>query len=191
MSDEGRTHEYHEPERPPPGPAFLEVVRGGSSTGAIAVKDAVTVGRDEACEARFAVVGVSRRHARIVREPGGTLRLLDLGSRNGTYLNGRKVQAAVLRSGDEIRVGPVVLSLRIVGETSGQTKAPEPNAVHERLSAREWEVAQLVAEGLTNGEIGDRLGISAGTVGRHLSNIYQRLEIHSRAALAHLVTKGS
>jgi DNA-binding NarL/FixJ family response regulator len=48
-------------------------------------------------------------------------------------------------------------------------------------------VAQLVAEGLTNGEIADRLAISAGTVGRHLANIYKRLDIHSRAALTRLV----
>ena len=54
------------------------------------------------------------------------------------------------------------------------------------MSGREREVAALTADGLTNGEIGERLGISAGTVGRHLANIYKRLGIHSRAALAAL-----
>jgi DNA-binding NarL/FixJ family response regulator len=56
------------------------------------------------------------------------------------------------------------------------------------LSAREYEVACLVADGLTNAEIGRKLHISPATVGRHLSNIYERLSIHSRAALAKYVT---
>jgi DNA-binding NarL/FixJ family response regulator len=80
----------------------------------------------------------------------------------------------------------VVLRLRFVGDDADAPVSP----ALEELSDRELEVAQLVAEGLTNGEIGDRLSISAGTVGRHLANIYKRLDIHSRAALTRLVTKG-
>src|SRR5512146_3234241 len=48
--------------------------------------------------------GVSRRHARLSRGPDGWT-LMDLGSTNGTFLNGVRVRAARLRDGDEIRVG--------------------------------------------------------------------------------------
>ena len=58
-------------------------------------------------------------------------------ARNGTFLNGRKVDVAVLRGGDEVRVGPVVLRLRFVGE-EGET--PEDPAL-KQLSERKLQVA--------------------------------------------------
>jgi DNA-binding CsgD family transcriptional regulator len=190
VTDDGRTHEYVEPERPPPGRAFLEIVRGASGSP-IPIRDAIVLGRDVGCEGRFPVEGVSRRHARIVCDRH-LLRLVDLGSRNGTFLNGRKVETAELRSGDEIRIGPVVLRLRFAGEVE---RAPAKQALEtDRLALlrpREREIAMLVAEGLTNGEIAARLGISPSTVGRHLANCYERLGIHSRAALAALVSTGA
>lgn len=188
LSGDSRTRTYGEPEKPPLGPAYLEVVRGASATGVIQLQQTVTLGRDEDCEGRFPVTGVSRRHARVVREAAGGLRLVDLGSRNGTFLNGRRVEQAELRSGDELRMGPVVLRLRLVGDGRDALSSNAGTEAQAQLSPREREVAELVAEGLTNAEIGDRLGISGGTVGRHLANIYRRLEIHSRAALARLVS---
>jgi len=50
------------------------------------------------------------------------------------------------------------------------------------LTARHWEILRLVAEGLTNGQISRRLGVSEGTVRKHLENIYARLQVSSRAA---------
>jgi DNA-binding CsgD family transcriptional regulator len=52
------------------------------------------------------------------------------------------------------------------------------------------EVAVLVADGLTNPEIAGRLHISRHTVVSHLSKIYERLEVRTRAALAKLVAEG-
>lgn len=55
--------------------------------------------------------GVSRRHA-LIRRGEDTLTLLDLGSTNGTYLNGQRLipkQPRVLRDGDEIRLGKLAL----------------------------------------------------------------------------------
>jgi ATP/maltotriose-dependent transcriptional regulator MalT len=42
------------------------------------------------------------------------------------------------------------------------------------------EVLRHVARGLLNQEIADKLFISAGTVKRHMSNIYQKLDVHNR-----------
>ena len=47
-----------------------------------------------------------------------------------------------------------------------------------------------MAQGLTNAEIAKALGVSRRTVATHLERIYERLSIHSRAALAHLVARG-
>ena len=51
---------------------------------------------------------------------------------------------------------------------------------HEALTEREQEILALIADGLTNREIGDRLYISPGTVKAHSSSIYGKLGVHSR-----------
>jgi LuxR family maltose regulon positive regulatory protein len=68
-----------------------------------------------------------------------------------------------------------------------KTKATQTEAddlpwwyVKDPLSERELEVLRHVAQGLSNQEIADKLFLSAGTVKRHMSNIYQKLDVHSR-----------
>lgn len=60
-------------------------------------------------------MGVSRRHATIIRRDSGTLNLIDQESDNGTFLNGQRLvphQPRILRDGDEIRLGYLVLFVR-------------------------------------------------------------------------------
>jgi len=59
------------------------------------------------------------------------------------------------------------------------------------LSTRELEVARLVAEGSTNREIADLLGLSPRTVDRHLTNSLAKLGARNRTELAALVHTGS
>ena len=51
------------------------------------------------------------------------------------------------------------------------------------LSAREIEIIELVAEGLTNQEIADRLTISKRTVDNHVSNVFTKTGSKNRVAL--------
>ncbi|UCC52862.1 MAG: hypothetical protein JSV68_02630, partial [Anaerolineaceae bacterium] len=60
-----------------------------------------------------------------------------------------------------------------------QSHAPESDLI-EPLSERELEVLQLIAQGLTNREIGERLFLSLNTVKAHTRNIYGKLDIHNR-----------
>ena len=57
------------------------------------------------------------------------------------------------------------------------------------LSPRQLEVSRLVAEGLTNAAIAERLGVSPRTVTSHLDHIYARLGIGSRAALTRWIVE--
>ncbi|MBV8940788.1 MAG: response regulator transcription factor [Solirubrobacterales bacterium] len=56
------------------------------------------------------------------------------------------------------------------------------------LSTREREVAQHVARGETNREVAAALFLSEKTIESHLARIYDKLGVHSRAALATLIT---
>ena len=50
------------------------------------------------------------------------------------------------------------------------------------LTPREREVLDLVAEGLRNADVAERLSIAPGTVRRHLENAYAKLGVHTRTA---------
>ncbi|MCZ6603326.1 MAG: FHA domain-containing protein, partial [Planctomycetota bacterium] len=67
----------------------------------------IRAGRDPSCEIRFDVekdLDASATHAEI-RWSGAGFKILDLGSTNGTYLNGEKIVEGALSSGDEVRFG--------------------------------------------------------------------------------------
>jgi hypothetical protein len=73
----------------------------------------VAIGRHESSDVQLSSRTVSNYHAEIVIEEGGRLHLRDLGSTNGTYVNGERVERVALATGDSILVGPHVLSLQI------------------------------------------------------------------------------
>lgn len=72
------------------------------------------VGRDRDCAVRIGSSTVSRHHARVV-VTGAEVTVEDLGSKNGTYVNGRRVkQPTVLTEESQIRVGSSVMTYRIL-----------------------------------------------------------------------------
>ncbi len=77
-------------------------------------RDITVIGRREDCDLRIPLGDVSRKHARLVRD-GDTIKLEDLGSSNGTFLNGQRVQESLLAAGDTIQVGPVIFVIQIDG----------------------------------------------------------------------------
>ena len=81
--------------------------------------EVTTIGRREDCDLRIPLGDVSRRHCTIHRQiPDGDLelRLQDLGSSNGTYVNGRRVQESPLLPGDVIQVGTLKFLVQVAGE---------------------------------------------------------------------------
>src|SRR4051812_22561587 len=69
------------------------------------------IGRSASCDVVLTDDSVSRRHAEIALR-GGVCVVRDLGSCNGTWVNGRVVQRARLRRGDELQLGETVIRLR-------------------------------------------------------------------------------
>ena len=89
----------------PSGNALL-IVRRGPNQGArfLLDSDLVTVGRHPNADIFLDDVTVSRRHAEISRS-AGVFSVKDLASLNGTYLEGARVEVAVLTNSDELQVG--------------------------------------------------------------------------------------
>jgi len=69
---------------------------------------------------------------------------------------------------------------------SGQTARKRDPSTQDELTAHERQIARFVAEGLTNREVAARLFLSPRTIDFHLRNVYRKLGISSRTALASL-----
>jgi FHA domain/zinc-ribbon domain len=92
-------------ERAPTGPALV-VRAGGGRAGErfLAASERTLIGRSPDCDIFLDDVTVSRRHAEILRE-GETTSIRDLGSLNGTFVNRRRIETAVLEDDDEVQIG--------------------------------------------------------------------------------------
>lgn len=79
----------------------------------------------------------------------------------------------------------------VIAQATGRTTPPAGvNAGPDDLTAREHEVLQLVAEGLTNKQIAQRLTISPATAKTHLARIMQKLGVSTRTQAAMLARTG-
>jgi DNA-binding NarL/FixJ family response regulator len=84
---------------------------------------------------------------------------------------------------------PRTLVARVIGEFRAAERRPSLPLVRRRgakLTAREWEVLELLREQLTTAQIAHRLGLSDVTVRRHVSSILAKLRVPDRRAMARL-----
>ena len=111
---------------------------------------------------------------------GDTDRARQLMERAGARFEGLDASRGVMR---------VDAGLRTLGVRRGRRGARQrPQQGWESLTPTESTVAQLVAEGLSNPQIAERLFVSRRTVQTHVAHIFTKLDITSRAQLAALVT---
>ncbi|MBM4034135.1 MAG: FHA domain-containing protein [Planctomycetes bacterium] len=127
------------------------IVQSGANKGTIyeLSGEPATVGRDLTCEVQLLDEKVSRRHARIAHE-GGAWTLTDLGSRNGTLVNGERVQTRTLVPLDEIKVGDA--ALLFVAEDEGQAELPPEDASWVRPTIAETVLGDRIKL-LTRGQV--------------------------------------
>jgi pSer/pThr/pTyr-binding forkhead associated (FHA) protein len=111
----------------------LKVLEGAKTGAKIAVKKAeFIIGRSQGCHLCAASTAISRQHCAILREEG-RVAIKDLGSRNGTLVNGVKIAGETeLTSGDEITVGPLKFLMTISTGISN-VKKPEVKSVAEAV----------------------------------------------------------
>ena len=115
--------------------------------------DAILVaGRDIACEIPLLDPGVSRRHAEVCADDGGVT-VTDLDSRNGTWINGARVQHGRAHAGDAIAFGTVAFTLLELHEAQrlpalvGSTLDGSSTVVLERaVASRDVAVAEVAGQ---------------------------------------------
>jgi DNA-binding NtrC family response regulator len=99
----------------PAGASFVLAVVDGPDAGLVVTLDAsgprVLLGQSPVCAIRLSDPEVSRRHAALAVGESG-LQIIDLGSTNGTSVNGVTIKEASLVGGEAIRVGGTVISVR-------------------------------------------------------------------------------
>src|SRR4051812_39947507 len=85
-------------------------------------KRETVIGRREDCDLRVAIGNVSRKHSRIILGDDAA-EIEDLGSSNGTIVNGKKVRTARLAAGDVLNIGPVIFVVQVGGSPSEESFA--------------------------------------------------------------------
>ena len=97
-----------------------------------------------------------------------------------------KELADVVRSAcaGDVYVSPSIAAEMLVSLTKG--KAPDPL---QELTDREREILELIGNGLTNREIGDKIFLSEKTIKHYVTNILQKLQVRSRVEAALLANR--
>jgi DNA-binding CsgD family transcriptional regulator len=155
-----------------------------------------TIGRREDNTYVIGDPRISRLHASLKRE-GAAFILTDLGSSAGTKVNGEQIAGPhVLHHGDRVAFGPLEFvyedpaammdedELTVVIDVPASPLAPS-------LSPRQQQVLEAMAEGLTNKEIGEQLGVTERTVKAYAQELYDKLDVRNRAgAVAEAMKRG-
>jgi DNA-binding CsgD family transcriptional regulator len=148
-------------------------------------EDVATIGRREDNAYVVADPRVSRVHAEIRKECGSII-VTDLGSASGTTVDGNVITGpTIVRHGGRIGLGPVSASLEdpAAFDDDDNTMVLTVHKIDTgpRLSPRQQQVLELVAEGMTNAEVGAQLGITERTVKAYAQELYDKLGVRNRA----------
>jgi pSer/pThr/pTyr-binding forkhead associated (FHA) protein len=151
----------------------------------------VTIGKSETNAVALEHDGtVSRIHA-VLENLGFSWSIRDLGSRNGTYINGEKIAAErVLRSGDEIRVGTsrlVFWAVKESGEPASKDETLSAEPAPPRLTPRELEVLVVLCRPLVSDapfpgpasvrDMAQALVVTDAAIKQHLQNLYDKFDV--------------
>ena len=149
-------------------------------------KDVATIGRREDNSYVIPDPRVSRVHAEIRKEASAVI-ITDLGSSAGTRINDEDLEGPrVIRHGDRISFGPVTATFE---DPAAASQAEDATMVFDtpkvetgpHLSPRQQQVLELMADGMTNSEIGEQLGVTERTVKAYAQELYDKLGVRNRA----------
>jgi hypothetical protein len=125
--------------------AVKEIPLGGIST---------IIGRRNDCSLRIPSPLVSRQHCELT-QAGNRLIVKDLGSSNGTFVNGAKIKSKELKSGDTLGVGPITFIVQLGGAAISPSDTARPRAAAAVVGADEDVGDFVVAEDIAADDAAD------------------------------------
>jgi DNA-binding NarL/FixJ family response regulator len=105
------------------------------------------------------------------------------------YLLKNIPQNEMVQAVQQVHAGGAPMTLQIARKVINHFHETKPNKELENLSARELEILRLLAKGYRYKEIADQLSINIGTVRTHVSNVYEKLHVHSRTEAAMMLVE--
>ncbi|MGJ8636052.1 MAG: FHA domain-containing protein [Phycisphaerales bacterium] len=105
---------------------MIRVTEQGKAQPVPLTGDRTLVGRLDDCQIRIRSGKISRHHCEILKE-GGSLKLRDLGSSNGTFVNQERVEETELKAGDLVAIGSLVFLVQV----NGDPEEFEPGLLYE------------------------------------------------------------
>lgn len=129
------------------------------------------IGRAEDCAVRIPLLNVSRRHCELIKGEG-ELRVRDLASSNGTYVNNKRINELVLNAGDRLCIGPVMFTLQIDGQPEQispiRSKAePQAAGADDEIIELEADTSTATAEGSGSTEESDPIAALEAMAAQH------------------------
>jgi pSer/pThr/pTyr-binding forkhead associated (FHA) protein len=103
------------------------------------VNKPLVIGRDVQCDIHVPLPHVSRRHAEVFLD-NGQLKIKDLGSANGTYVNGEKQTESTLKNGDEVRLDEFGFKVISTGEHSEKQQQEFRTTIRETVVIRQEQL---------------------------------------------------
>ena len=171
--------------------------------GYLVAGESYRVGRSSRCAFVVSDLSVSRFHAELSVNKGAVV-LKDLNSRNGTFVDGLKIQETELRPGQSIHFGGVRFELVDHTQPDASSNANSeistflfkgrphvvPASLH-LLSEAQRRVLDLLLVGMSEKEVATRLEISQHTVHNHVKEIYRKMNVNSRSELLALFVEAA
>ena len=160
----------------------LVLIRKDGSTKNFSLPSNVTIiGRREDCDLCIPLMVVSRKHCQFSVEDD-KLSLRDLGSRNGTFINGTQIEESHINAGDRVQIGPVSFAIQIDGQPVGDSailKTPKHLSEPEDIVLnQEYSIAifRIFQETLTNIARHAEAAKVEATLRRHPGKIEMRVQ---------------
>ena len=154
------------------------------------------IGRNDDCDHLFGDRSVSRQHAKITVSNGDVV-VEDLGSRNGTLIDGQAITNGTLVPGQTVSIGSLSFRLIVadseVPDDSANYSATDAEIGHLRnhplfgkLTEAQLKVFRELLTGATEDAIARKMLLAKTTVHNHAKNIYSTLGVHNRMMLLKL-----
>lgn len=102
----------------------------------------ITVGRCPTADITLDDVSISRRHCQFLTDPHGSLIVRDLGSTNGLYVDGRRVEKATVSLGTEVRIGVLVMRVDLTDDELDEISQEKSGAVYDLVDTERVTIVQ-------------------------------------------------